>query len=424
MASPRMTNWAGNVAFSAADFQRPRTVEALQRLVGTSRHVRALGTGHSFSPVADTSGLLVSLSGLTPVVEVDTELAQARVGAGLRYGDIVRRLDAAGLAVPNLASLPHLSVAGAVATGTHGSGVHNAGLAAAVTSLELVTADGGLVEIGRDDPQFPGSVVALGCLGVVVAVTLGLVPSFRMRQVVYENMPHESLTANLADVLSRAYSVSVFTRWRADRVVQVWLKEAVPTDRTGTDAFATRWLGSTLADGPRHMIDGAPAGRCTEQLGAVGPWYDRLPHFRLDNTPSSGDELQSEYLLPIEVAAGAVDAVARIADTVAPVLQVCEIRTVAADALWLSPAYQQDSIAVHFTWASELARVLPAVRAVEAALVPLGARPHWGKLFDVAPAQVATGYERLEEFVTLASSMDPGGVFRNDFVNRYLFAGA
>jgi xylitol oxidase len=424
VASPRMTNWAGNVAFRAADFQRPRTVEAVQRLVGTSRHVRALGTGHSFSPVADTSGLLVSLSGLSPVVEVDTERAQARVGAGLRYGDIVRRLDAAGLAVPNLASLPHLSVAGAVATGTHGSGVRNAGLAAAVTSLELVTADGGLVEIGRDDPQFPGSVVALGCLGVVVSVTLGLVPSFRMRQVVYENMPLESLTANLADVLSRAYSVSVFTRWRADRVVQVWLKEGVRADRTGTDAFATRWLGSTLADGPRHMIDGAPAGRCTEQLGAVGPWYDRLPHFRLDNTPSSGDELQSEYLLPIEVAAGAVDAVARIADAVAPVLQVCEIRTVAGDALWLSPAYRQDSIAVHFTWVSQPARVLPAVRAVEAALVPLGARPHWGKLFDVAPAQVATRYERLEEFVTLTSSMDPGGVFRNDFVNRYLFAGA
>jgi xylitol oxidase len=420
-----MTNWAGNITFRAAEFRRPPTIEDVQRLVTTSPRVRVLGTGHSFSAVADTTGLLLSLAGLPPVVEVDTARAQARVAAGLRYGDIVRPVHEAGLALPNLGSLPHLSVAGAVATGTHGSGVRNAGLAAAVACLEVVTAGGDLIEIGREDPQFPGSVVALGCLGAVVSLTLDLVPSFRMRQVVYEGMPHGSLVTNLEAVLSRAYSVSVFTRWGGETVDQIWVKEMVGADETGGgEPFAPQWLGATLADRPRHMIDGAPAGRCTEQLGVVGPWYDRLPHFRLDDIPSSGQELQSEYLLPIGVAAEALDAVAGIAATVAPVLQVSEIRAVAGDGLWLSPVYRRDSIAVHFTWSSDMARVLPAVRAVEAALLPLGARPHWGKVFEAGPEEVAGRYERLDDFVALTASMDPGGRFRNEFVDRYLFGGA
>jgi alditol oxidase len=421
LAPGAMTNWAGNVTFSAASVQRPDSVPQVQRLVAGSSRVRVLGAGHSFSPVADTDGVLLTLTGLPPVVDIDSAAAQVRVGGGLRYGDVVRPVERAGLALANLASLPHLSVAGAVATGTHGSGVRNPGLAAAVASVLVVTADGDLLEISRDDPTFPAAVVALGRLGVVVALTLDLVTSYRMRQVVYEQMPFPALVEHLPQVLGRAYSVSAFTRWSGDVFDQVWVKDAVPNGGQA-EPFDTCWLGATLADGPRHMIDGAPAERCTAQLGAIGPWYDRLPHFRLDHTPSSGDELQSEYLLPLSAAAPALQSVAAVGSRLAEALQVSEIRAVARDGQWLSPAYGRDSIAVHFTWISDMARVRPAVRTVEAALLPLGARPHWGKVFEADPRQVGAGYEHLTDFAAVAAAMDPGGRFRNDFTDRFLHA--
>ncbi len=412
-----MTNWAGNVAFGAAEVRRPATVAQVRELVTSRRHVRVLGAGHSFSSLADTDGLQLSMAGLPPLVEIDTARRRARVAAGLRYGDIVEPLDAAGLALPNLASLPHLSVAGAVATGTHGSGPGNQNLAAAVSGLELVTGDGDLVELRRGGPGFDGAVVSLGCVGAVVFVTLDLVPSFVVRQVVYEQVPRAAVVADLAGVLGRAYSVSVFTRWDAAAADQVWVKARVGSDVADAEAFPAQWLGGRLADRPVHMIAGAPAERCTEQLGVPGPWYDRLPHFRLDHTPSSGDELQTEYLLPVArgvEAVEAVEAMARAGPLLSSVLQVSEIRTVAADELWLSPAYRQDSLALHFTWVRDVARVLPAVRAVEAALLPLGARPHWGKVYAADPAAVAARYERLPDFVALAQSLDPAGRFRND----------
>jgi xylitol oxidase len=420
-ASTATTNWAGNVRFRAAAVRRPATVAQVQQLVTSATRVRVLGTGHSFSPVADTTGLQLSMTGLPPLVQIDTVRRQAKVAAGLRYGDIVRGIDDAGFALPNLASLPHLSVAGAVATGTHGSGVRNQGLAAAVAGLELVTAEGDLVELDRADPRLASAVVSLGCLGAVVSVTLDLVPSFHLRQVVYVGMPLADLMAHLPDVLARAYSVSVFTGWRGDTVDQVWLKAEVGSDIGADEPFEATWLSAGLADRPVHMIPGASAAHCTTQLGVAGPWFERLPHFRLEDTPSSGDELQSEYLLPIEHAVEALEAVARIGPLVSPVLQVSELRTVAADDLWLSPTYRRPTLAIHFTWLRDVERVLPVVRAVEAELMPLGARPHWGKIFEADPAIVAARYDRLDDFVALATSLDPTGRFRNDFTDRYLF---
>ena len=412
-----LTNWAGNVTFAAARVHRPTSVPEVQELVAGSTRLRALGSGHSFSPVADTDGDLVLLGDLPPRCDVSDDDATVTVSSGLRYGDIAPLLHEAGLALPNLGSLPHICVAGAAATGTHGSGDANPPLASSVVGLEVVTADGALLHLDETDPRFPGAVVSLGTIGVVTAVTLRVEPSFDVAQTVYDRLPMDALAAYLDEVFVSAYSVSVFSTLRSDVADQVWLKRR--TDRTYPD-LGDDWLGATRADGPRHPVPGGSADSCTEQLGRPGPWFERLPHFRLDHRPSSGAELQSEFLVPREHAAAAVEAVRTIAEVVAPPLQVAELRTVAADDRWLSMAQGRDSLALHFTWHPDPAAALTAVLAVEQALAPLAARPHWGKVFAMTPEQVQPLYPRLADARALRHELDPHDVFGNAFVERYV----
>ena len=418
--SGRLTNWAGNVAFSATRVHRPASVAELQRLVAAGACVRALGTGHSFSRIADTPGDLVSVAGLPKIMKVDAEAATVTVSAGVRYGELAPHLHAAGYALRNLASLPHISVAGACATGTHGSGNSNGNLATAVCAMEMITAGGDAVTMSReaDGDRFRGAVVGLGALGIVTSLSLDIVPAFGIRQYVYENLPHEQLYEHLTDIFASAYSVSLFTDWRSPRIRQVWLKQRAGEHDPPTPG--TRWYGALAADGPRHPVPGLPAANSTRQLGVPGPWHERLPHFRLDFTPSAGDELQSEYLLPQQLAAGALRAIASIGDRVAPVLRISEIRTVAADDLWLSPSYRQDSMAIHFTWINDVPAVMPVLATVEDRLAPFGARPHWGKLFTTSPAAVSRLYDRLPDFQRLLRSLDPDGKFRNKFIDTYV----
>lgn len=412
------TNWAGNVTYRAARVLRPSSVDELRRVVAGSPRLRPLGTGHSFSDVVDTTGDLVSVAGLPPTVELDEDRRTVTVGAGMRYGELAEPLHRAGWALPNLGSLPHICVAGAVATGTHGSGDANGCLATSVSGLEMVNAAGDLVHLTRaDGDRFRGAVVALGALGVVTRLTLDVVPTFEVRQHVYDGLSTDNLLQHWDEVFSRAYSVSVFTDWSHQGNHQVWLKERVSDEPRRPDP---EWLGTRPADGPRHPIPGADADSITEQRGVPGPWHERLPHFRLGFTPSSGDELQSEYLVPRDRAADALAAVARIAHLVSPVLQVSEVRTVAADDLWLSPAYGRDSLAIHFTWVSDTAAVLPTVAAVEEAVMPFAPRPHWGKVFGIAPDDVRATYDRADDFRSLAADLDPSGKLRNDFLDRYL----
>jgi alditol oxidase len=414
----RPTNWAGNITFSARRFHRPSALEQLQHLVSESDRVRALGTGHSFNRIADTSGDLVSLADLPQIIEIDADRANVTVGGGVRYGELAEYLQRAGYAVHNLGSLPHISVAGACATGTHGSGDGNGNLATAVSAMEMVSADGELVTLGRDTDadHFRGSVVGLGALGIVTSLTLDIVPAFEIRQWVYDDLPLEQVAAHFAEIFASGYSVSLFTDWQAPRINQAWLKR-----RASDDAWVPpqRWMGATLADSPRHPVPGMTGGNSTAQLGVPGPWSQRLPHFRLEFTPSSGEELQSEYLLPRQYAIDALQALAGLGDRVAPVLQICEIRTVASDDLWLSPSYQQDTVAFHFTWISDTEAVTPVLAAIEAQLEPFGARPHWGKLFSTSPDVVAGLYERLPDFRGLRAHHDPTGKFSNELLDRY-----
>lgn len=405
-----LTNWAGNVAFGARAVHRPTSVAQLQELVAASDRLRVLGSGHSFSPVADTDGDLVLLGDLAPRLEIGA--GSVTVSGGLRYGDVMAPLHASGAALPNTGSLPHIVVAGAVATGTHGSGERNPVLASSVSAVELVGPDGELRTVGRGDEGFGGSVVALGALGVVTALTLDTVPTFDVRQTVYEGLASAD---DVPEALAAAHSVSVFTYWEGRGFEQVWVKQ-----RAEEPPLPTGWLGTTPADGPRHMVRGVDPAHCTTQGGVPGPWHARLPHFRLDFTPSSGDELQSEWLVPRALLVDALHALEEIRAVIAPVLHVSEIRTVAADDQWISGATGRDSAALHFTWVADAAAVAPVVAAVEAALAPFDARPHWGKVFATAPERIAQLWPRLGEFAALARKADPAGVFRNAFLDRYV----
>ncbi len=412
-----LRTWAGNLTYSARRLLAPASLDELRRAVAGATRLRPLGTRHSFSAVADTTGDLVSVARLPRRVEINREARTATVSAGLRYGEITPELDAAGLALPNLGSLPHISVGGACATGTHGSGDANQVLAASVAEVELVTAGGDVVRLGRDDERFGGAVIALGRLGVVTSLTLELVPSFEVRQEVHVGLPAAAALEHLDGLFSAAHSVSLFTHWDDPWEFQVWSKYASPP--AGAHALA-RELGGRPAPGPWHPVPGMPAENCTEQLGVPGRWYARLPHFKLEFTPSSGDELQSEYYVARPDARAALEAVHALWHVVAPVLQVSEVRTIAADDLWLSPAAGRETVAIHFTWIGDTEAALPAVRAVEEALGPFGARPHWGKVFTVPGAAVRGLYPRLDEANALAREFDPDGVFRNAFVEEYL----
>jgi xylitol oxidase len=414
--SETITNWAGNITYSAGELHRPHSLDAISALVADSTRVRVLGSGHSFNEIAEPGpeGVLLSIAGLPPVIDVDTAARTVRVSGGVRYAELARVVHAHGLALPNMASLPHISVAGSVATGTHGSGVGNGPLSSSVREVELVTADGSTLTIGRDDPRFGGAVTSLGALGVVTALTLDLVPSFDVEQYVFTELPLAGLdSAAFETVMSAAYSVSLFTDWGAPGFRQVWVKRR-------TDQPLADFPWAAPATEKMHPVPGMPAVNCTEQDGVPGPWHDRLPHFRADFTPSSGAELQSEYLLPRAYAVEALHAVDGIRETVAGVLQICEVRTVAADDQWLSPSYGRDTVALHFTWIEDTAAVLPVVRRLEEALDAFDARPHWGKVFTTPADVLRERWPRLGDFRKLAHELDPEGKFANAFVRTVL----
>jgi len=405
-----LTNWAGNIAFSA-DVRQPASVPELQELVSSAERLRVLGTGHSFNRIADTTGTLVSVAGLPKLISIADDTVT--VSAGLRYGEVTAALQAEGRALHNLGSLPHISVAGACSTGTHGSGDANGTLASAVSGITFIGADGELVTLTRDDPDFLGSVISLGALGVIVQLQLDTQPAFEISQVVYDGLPVARLGSDFEEVFSSAYSVSAFTDW-VDPDVMVWRKL-----RAGTP-YEPSWLGARLADGARHPIKSMPADFATEQGGVVGPWNERLPHFRLEFTPSNGEELQTEYFVPRAAAAQAFEELKALGERIAPVIQISEVRTVAADDLWLSPSQGRDTVALHFTWIQDEAAVRPVVAALEEVLLPLGARPHWGKVFTADAATLRDCYPKIPDFVALAARYDPAGKFRNDYLNTYL----
>ncbi|ASS68100.1 FAD-binding protein [Paenibacillus sp. RU4T] len=416
-------NWAGNYKYGATELLVPESVSDVQEWVARSSRIKVLGSRHSFNGIADTAGSLISLQKLDRVVELDSANRKVTVEGGIRYGDLARYLHERGFALHNLASLPHITVAGAIATATHGSGVLHGNLAAAVQALEIVSADGEIATLSRDMPnaeEFRGAVVGLGGLGVVTKVALDIVPAFEMTQHVYEQLPLEQLELNVEAILSECYSVSLFTDWKASSFNQVWLKRRVG-DPASSDQPEGFFHGAAAASGNRHPVPGHSGAVCSEQMGVAGPWHERLPHFRMDFTPSAGEELQSEYFVPRDKAIEALRAIDGIRELIAPLLYISEVRTIAADRLWMSPCFGQDSVGIHFTWKQDMEAVGRVLPVIEEALRPFGARPHWAKLFALPPGEVQPLYEKLPDFRRLLLRYDPTGKFRNEFLNRYIY---
>ncbi len=408
-------NWAGTHRYRAHRLHRPATLDELTEIVAGTPRVRVLGSRHSFTDIAD-SDELVSLEALPADIVVDRDAGTVAFTGPLRYGDLAEALAPQALALHNLASLPHISVAGAVATATHGSGDANGNLGTVVAALELVTSDGEHVRVARGDADFDGMVVGLGALGAVTRVTLDVEPAYEVRQRVYEGLTWDALAAHFDEITGLGYSVSVFTRW-GDTTDQVWVKSLV-TD--APEDAPDELYGAPAATVDRHPILGIDPVNCTAQLGRPGPWSDRLPHFRMGFTPSAGDEIQSEFLVPRARALEAIDAIRRLGPVVRPILQVTELRTIPADTLWLSPQYGHDTVAIHFTWEPKPDTVSRALYDVEAALAPFGARPHWGKVFHADAAAVGPLYERMGDFRALAERLDARGAFRNTWLERHV----
>jgi xylitol oxidase len=419
-----LTNWAGNHAYRARRLHEPESIEQVQEIVRSAPSLRVLGTRHSFNDIADTTGDLLSLRRMPRVFDLDRGAGTVTVDGGVRYGELCGPLDAAGFALHSLASLPHISVAGACATATHGSGDRLGNLSTAVTALEVITADGEKTVFAgdRDAEAFNGAVVSLGGLGVVSSLTLELQPTFRMRQDVYEDLPLERVVEHFDEVTASADSVSLFTEWREPMFEQVWLKSRVAE----RDGFAPRSgpFGASPATVPRHPIRRMSADACTEQLGVAGPWHERLPHFRMEHTPSAGEELQSEYLVPRQHAPDALLALSAIRDRFAALVQVTEVRTIAADALWMSSAFGRASVSIHFTWLPDWDGVRAVLPVIEGVLAPFEPRPHWGNLFTMSPEAVRASYNELPRFAELLRRHDPGEKFRNVFMDRYIFGGS
>jgi xylitol oxidase len=412
---PAGLNWAQNHAYGASGVQRPADAAELRELILRGGKVRALGSRHSFSDLADTSGHLISLDRFETDLVIDEEARTASFAAGIRYGDVAALLAERGWAIHNLASLPHISVIGAVATATHGSGDHNGNLATAVAGIEFIDGTGELVRLSRTDADFEGAVVGLGALGIATRITLDIEPTFDVRQDLFNDLPWSAVLENFDAITGAAYSVSLFLNWLGDTVSIAWLKSRADAPVPPTDFF-----GARLQTENQHMLPGQPASNTSEQLGVVGPWNERLAHFKLGFTPSNGDELQSEYLVPRERALEALTALREIGEQIAPLLLVTELRTMSADQLWLSGAYGTDAVGVHFTWKKLPDEVLALLPTIEAILLPLGARPHWGKVFAAEVEALAPLYPRFDDFRALASKYDPNGIFRNDFLARKL----
>ena len=413
-------NWAGNLEYGTDRVFSPKSVQEVQDLVRKYDKLKVQGTRHSFNTIADSKENLLSLKSLDEIT-ISKDAKTVAVGAGVNYGQLARHLSSNGYAVHNLASLPHISVVGACATATHGSGVTNGNLATAVAALELITGAGEVVTLSRekDGEQFLGAVVGLGGIGLITKTTLDIQPTFNVRQDVYENLPLEQLKDNFESVMSAGYSVSLFTDWQNKNVSQVWIKSKI--EEGVPNKMAPEFYKATYQTRNMHPITALSAENCTEQMGVAGPWHERLPHFRMDFTPSSGVELQSEYFVPREQGYEALLAIETLSDKIGPHLLISEIRTIDADNLWMSTCYQRPSMAIHFTWKQDWRAVKALLPLIEEKLAPFNARPHWAKLFTLTPARLKSLYEKLPDFQSLMQQYDPHGKFRNEFLDTNIF---
>ncbi len=410
------TNWAGNHTYRATTLHRPASVEELREIVSRAPRIHALGSRHCFNDIADSTEL-VSIDAIDSPVEIDREAMTVTVGASIRYGTLAAAIQREGFALHNMASLPHISVVGAVSTATHGSGDALRNLATAVAMIDLVTSDGEMMSVKRGDPDFDGMVVGLGALGVVTRLTVDIEPTYDVRQVVYEDLGWNALYDNFDAVMSSGTSVSLFTDW-GDTVDSVWTKQRLVA---GSDEPISPYLfDAKAATRDQHPVRSLSAETCTAQMGVPAAWADRLPHFRMDAVPASGNEIQAEYMVARTDALAAIEAFRTAIEAHRDMLWISEIRTVAADDLWMSTAYGADTICLHTSFRNDQATVDRILPVIEDALGPFAPRPHWGKVFAATARDLEGRYPKLADFRDLVQRLDPRGAFRSDFLERHV----
>lgn len=411
-----MQNWAKNITFSSQNYIEIENLTQLQKVIESSNKLKVIGTGHSFSEIADTTGTLISLKNLDAEIEIDEKSQTVRVSAGTSYANLAKYLEKNGWALSNLASLGEITIAGAVMTGTHGSGSDNKVLSDSVVAIEMILASGDKFVIDRKDfAQFPGFVVSFGALGVFTKLTLKIVKSFSVKQVVYENIPIQSVLENFNEIFDRPYSASYFSNWSPKNTGQIWMKFL---DNEKFSELQSNAYGGNLALTNQHPVKVNHPGNCTEQMGVAGKWLFRLPHFKLDSSPASGDEVQTEYLVDRDYVQGYINELTKIGEDIAARVYATEIRTMSSDDLWLSGAYGRETVGFHFTWkkTSEVKDFLPVIENI---LGKNKGRPHWGKLFSTPRAQLIERYPKYEEFRQLIQKYDSGNKFRNKFIEQY-----
>jgi xylitol oxidase len=413
----KLKNWAGNITYSTDKLYDASSLSDVKKIITKQQRIKVLGTRHCFNDIADSKDNFISLLPMHEITEVNSVAQTVTLHAGMKYGELAPLLNAKGFALHNLASLPHISVAGACITGTHGSGVHNKNLSAAVTAFEFMDADGNMHALSKqkDGEKFRALMVNLGALGVLTSVTLQVQPTYNMKQFVFQHLSFDAMKENFEAIMSAGYSVSLFTDWIKD-INEVWVKQ-----KTSEQTVLNEFFGAHAAIKNLHPIVELPAENCTEQMGVPGVWYERLPHFKMGFTPSSGKELQAEYFVPHVHAVEAIMAVSKLGPQISPHLFISEIRTIDADDLWMSPCYKQPCVAIHFTWKQEWDAVKKLLPVIEKTLSPYNVKPHWGKLFTITGKQLHDKYDKMTEFIMLLKEYDEKGKFRNDFLNRNIF---
>ena len=416
----KLKNWAGNLEYSTSKIDYPKSLEEVQQIVKKHSKLKVLGTRHCFNTIADSKYNFISLREMKKIVSLDANAKTVTVEGGIKYGELCPWLNDKGFALHNLASLPHISVAGAITTATHGSGVRNKNLCGPVEALEIVTADGDVINLSKKDGEkFYAAVVGLGAIGVITKVTLNIQSAFMMRQWVYTKMPLQQMKEHFDEIVSSGYSVSLFTDWQNESINEVWIKSLVD-DASNAEAKKD-FFGAAPATKNVHPIIELPAENCTEQMGVPGTWYERLPHFKMGFTPSSGKELQAEYFVPHEHAVEAIQAIQKMGKEIGPHLFISEIRTIDADDFWMSPCYKQPSVTIHFTWKQEWDAVSKLLPAIEKELAPFNAKPHWGKLFTMSPSTLASRYQKMNDFKKVVAEFDSKGKFRNEFLEKNIY---
>ncbi|KAI1700234.1 d-arabinono-1,4-lactone oxidase domain-containing protein [Ditylenchus destructor] len=366
----RLHNWGNNFRFSTQNIQYPTSVEEVQQIVRNANKLRVVGTRHSFSKIADSPNTMLSTLALKNIIGFDPTVPSITVQAGITYTDLNPFL-------PNY---------------------------------------------GPNDPELKAIAVGLGAFGVITQVELEVEPTFNLTNYVFVNMPEQDIYDHFDEIENLGYSVQLFTDFSTPGVWdQVWVW--VRSDENSNVGNMQNLYGATRTHEQVTAIEALPPTYLMEQ-GKEQPWYYGLVDYHLGLSGFDGAEIQSEYFMPYENAIPAIQAVSNFSDLIAPRVYTMLIRTIKGDDLWMSESFNETTVAIHFTWKPNMTAVMEVLPQIEQALLPYGARPHWGKVFAQGPETYLHRYPKLNQWKQLAETLDPTHKFRNKFLEDTVFTGS